>query len=128
MRLCQTMAFATGFPVARSQTIVVSRWLVTPIAAMSAADEPRLAPAPRARSQLRRPDGFRIVLDVAGRRKDLRELLLRHRHDRAVAPEDDRAARGRALIEREDESAHDTSPRSAPAVSPGGDVTGASGG
>ncbi len=33
MRLCQTMAGATGRPVARSQTTVVSRWFVTPMAA-----------------------------------------------------------------------------------------------
>ena len=36
-RLCQTMAFATGVPVCRSHSTVVSRWLVTPMAAMSAA-------------------------------------------------------------------------------------------
>jgi hypothetical protein len=34
MRLCQTIAFVTGFPVSRSQTTVVSRWFVTPIAAI----------------------------------------------------------------------------------------------
>ena len=31
-RHCQTIALYTGRPVARSQTIVVSRWLVMPIA------------------------------------------------------------------------------------------------
>ncbi len=40
MRLCHTMALATGLPVARSHRIVVSRWLVTPMAAMSAAVAP----------------------------------------------------------------------------------------
>ncbi len=34
-RPCQTMARWIGLPVARSQTIVVSRWLVIPIAAIS---------------------------------------------------------------------------------------------
>ena len=34
-RLCQTIALATGFPVFRSQRIVVSRWFVIPIAARS---------------------------------------------------------------------------------------------
>ena len=34
-RHCQTMALQTGFPVAASQTRVVSRWLVMPIAAIS---------------------------------------------------------------------------------------------
>ena len=41
IRLCQTIASATGRPVVRSHTIVVSRWLVTPMAATSDA----LAPA-----------------------------------------------------------------------------------
>ncbi len=36
-RHCQTIAGATGSPVRRSHTIVVSRWLVMPIAATSAA-------------------------------------------------------------------------------------------
>ena len=35
-RHCQTIARWIGLPVARSQTIVVSRWLVIPTAAMSA--------------------------------------------------------------------------------------------
>ena len=34
-RSCQTMARWTAWPVARSHTTVVSRWLVMPIAAMS---------------------------------------------------------------------------------------------
>src|SRR5712664_1132675 len=33
-RHCHTIAGATGFPVLRSQTMVVSRWLVMPIAWM----------------------------------------------------------------------------------------------
>ncbi len=36
-RSCQTMAFWSGAPVARSQTSVVSRWLVMPMAAIPAA-------------------------------------------------------------------------------------------
>lgn len=36
-RSCQTIALCTGSPVARSQTTTVSRWLVTPMAAMSSA-------------------------------------------------------------------------------------------
>ena len=39
-RSCQTMALAIGRPVLRSQTIVVSRWFVIPIAAMAAASSP----------------------------------------------------------------------------------------
>ncbi len=34
-RSCHTIAFATGAPVSRSQTTVVSRWLVMPMAAIS---------------------------------------------------------------------------------------------
>ena len=37
-RHCQTIALYTGRPVSFSQTIVVSRWLVMPTAAMSAAE------------------------------------------------------------------------------------------
>ncbi len=37
-RSCQTMALKIGLPVARSHTMVVSRWLVMPSAAMSAAE------------------------------------------------------------------------------------------
>ena len=47
-RLCQTMALATGRPVWRSQRIVVSRWLVTPMAAMFSAESDALASASRA--------------------------------------------------------------------------------
>ena len=43
-RSCQTMALWIGWPVARSQTIVVSRWLVMPSAAMSLALSAGLAP------------------------------------------------------------------------------------
>ena len=102
-RLCQTMALATGRPVARSQRIVVSRWFVTPMAAMSRGREPgvgdRLARRRRAATTRSPPDRARR----ARRREDLRELLLRRCDRRAVVAEDDRAARGRALVEGEDE-------------------------
>ena len=39
-RHCQTMAWQTGSPVSRSQTMVVSRWFVMPMAAISSADAP----------------------------------------------------------------------------------------
>ena len=41
------MALWIGLPVARSQTIVVSRWLVMPMPAMSFAASPAFAIAPR---------------------------------------------------------------------------------
>ncbi len=79
-RLCQTMALATGRPVARSQRMVVSRWLVTPMAAMSAGRQPgagqRLA-GPRRAATTRSPrDRAR---PVPGRRQNLLELLLGRR-------------------------------------------------
>ena len=43
MRLCQTIAFWTGLPVDLSQTTVVSRWLVMPMAAMSSGEAPASA-------------------------------------------------------------------------------------
>jgi len=47
-RSCQTMALWSGLPVSRSQTTTVSRWLVMPMAATSAAAMPALAIASRA--------------------------------------------------------------------------------
>jgi hypothetical protein len=53
------------------------------------------------RLQLRGPDRLGIVLDVAGPRKDLRELLLCRRDRPARSIEDDGAAGRRALVEGE---------------------------
>ena len=39
-RHCHTMALYTGLPVSRSQTTVVSRWLVMPMLSMSAGPNP----------------------------------------------------------------------------------------
>ena len=78
----QRVADARGAPVlpddgvvdaarrsARSQTIVVSRWLVMPMAATSARPTPRLAPAPRARTpSCDCARSRRVVLDPAGLR------------------------------------------------------------
>ena len=66
-RSCQTMALWIGLPVARSQTIVVSRWLVMPIAATSFAATPALAIAARTVATDGGPDFLRVVLDPAGR-------------------------------------------------------------
>ena len=54
-------------------------------------------------ARLRRPDLAGVVLDPAGLREDLPELLLRDRADRARMIEDEGAGAGGALIEREDE-------------------------
>ncbi len=47
-RSCHTIALCTGLPVLRSQTIVVSRWLVTPTARMSRGAMPARSIASRA--------------------------------------------------------------------------------
>ena len=44
-RHCHTMAFAMGSPVSLSQTTVVSRWFVMPMAAISLALTPSFAMA-----------------------------------------------------------------------------------
>ena len=58
----------SAWPVARSQTTVVSRWLVMPMAAMSCAATPAFCSASR-QVATRRPDILRIVLDPAGGRE-----------------------------------------------------------
>ena len=50
LRHCHTMALQMGRPVVLFQTTVVSRWLVMPMAAISAAVAPMLAMACRATS------------------------------------------------------------------------------
>ena len=105
-RHCQTTASLIGAPVARSQTIVVSRWFVMPIAAMSSAPSRRPRPAPLRGVELRRPDRLRIVRHPAGLRVDLRELERRLRDGRAAVVEEDRARAGGALVERQDVLRH----------------------
>jgi len=62
------MAWWMGWPVARFQTSVVSRWLVMPMARMSLACSRAWASAARAVASW--------VLDPAGLGKDLRQLQL----------------------------------------------------
>ena len=109
-RSCQTIALWIGLPVARSHTSVVSRWLVMPIAAMSAADAPAFAIAARQVADDRAPQILRVVLDPAGRGKMLREFLLRHRHDGKAGVEQYGPRRGRALIDGEDVRGHQFCP------------------
>ena len=59
-------------PVARSQTTVVSRWLVMPMAAMSRGRDVRRGQRLGDDGELGRPDLLRIVLHPAGLREDLR--------------------------------------------------------
>ena len=98
-RSCQTMARCTALPVARSQTTVVSRWLVMPMAAMSFARDVRLVQRLAAGGDGGSPDVLRLMLDPARRGKMLREFLLRHARDRDVGPKHDRARGRGALID-----------------------------
>ena len=84
-RSCHTMALWIGLPVLRSQTSVVSRWLVMPIAATSLGLDARLAQRRAAGGDDRAPDVLRVVLDPAGLRIDLAEFLLRHADDLRAA-------------------------------------------
>src|SRR5581483_675802 len=57
-------------------------------------------------SNLREPDGLGIVLHLPRARIDLLELLLRNRNNSALAPEHDRSAGGRALVEGQNVAFH----------------------
>ena len=74
-RSCHTIAGYTGRVVARSQTTVVSRWFVIPIAARSAA---RIPAAPSVGSGLldARPDLLGVVLDQPRRGEGLPDLAV----------------------------------------------------
>ena len=84
-RSCQTMARPSGSPVARSQTSVVSRWLVMPIAAIAAGREAGPLDRGAADGGGRGPDVVGVVLDPARLREVLRELLLRRGDDAPCA-------------------------------------------
>jgi hypothetical protein len=96
------MALCSGRPVLRSQTSVVSRWLVIPIAAMSSGPRPARSIAERQVPAVVDHRSPGIVLDPARRRIVLRELFLRDRLHLHRGIEDDRAARGRALVDGQD--------------------------
>ena len=102
-RSCQTMAGATGAPVARSHSTVVSRWLVMPMAATSRAPTPALASTSCMTPDCVAQISAGVVLDPAGLRKDLPEFALRDRAHGARVIEEEGARAGRALIERKDE-------------------------
>ena len=73
------MAFASGWPLARSQSTVVSRWFAAiPIAATSRALTRASASTWRAVQELGLPEQLRVVLDPAWLRIVLGVLLPGH--------------------------------------------------
>ena len=100
------MALYQGRPVFGFQTIVVSRWLVTPMAARSVPVE--IGVAQRAGDHLVRARGDlqRIVLDPSGLRQDLLVLELVPRHFRACGIEHHEPRARRALVECSDVTCH----------------------
>ena len=108
---CHTIALYQGWPVFGFQTIVVSRWLVTPIAARSRAVMFALRIARGDHFVGARGDLERIVLDPAGLRQDLRVLELVAGDLVAAVVEHHEAGAGRSLVERADVTGHVTSCR-----------------
>ena len=94
------MALWTGSPVSRFHTMVVSRWLVMPMAATSLGLRAGFEQGLQRHCDLRRRDLLGIVLDPPGLRKDLIEFALRDGADRAFLIEQESARTGCALIER----------------------------
>jgi hypothetical protein len=98
-RSCQTIAWWIGAPLARRHSSVVSRWLVMPSAAMSAAFRAALASASRATASCVSQISLASCSTQPGLRIDLAELALRHRDDASAGMEHDRARARRALVE-----------------------------
>ena len=101
-RSCQTIARATARPLARSQSSVVSRWLVIPIASRSAAPAPASSRAAAAAREHALPDLLRVVLDPAGPRKVLRQLAVAAAGNLQRLVDDEARRARRALVDRED--------------------------
>ena len=105
-RSCQTMARWIGFPVFRFQTTIVSRWLVMPMAAMAAA----LTLAFRARPWQVATTLSQISSGSCstqpGFGKCWRNSFCASADDAHLRVEDDRARRGRALVDGEDVGGH----------------------
>ena len=103
---CQTMALYQGRPVFGFQTTVVSRWLVTPIAARSAAVSRPACQRAGDRLVRARGDLQRIVLDPARPRQNLIvfDLMPGDLLPSSIEHHEPRARR--ALIERADVLSH----------------------
>ena len=105
-RSCQTIAGATGRPVARSHSTVVSRWLVMPTAATSSTVARARASTSAMVAACVAQISSASCSTQPGAREVLGELALRGRDDCAVVVEQDGARTRRALVEGEHESFH----------------------
>ena len=85
----------------RSQTTVVSRWFVMPMAATSEADKFASASTSAATPAWEDHIFFRVVLDPAGLRENLLEFALCDTPDRTAMVEKDGSGAGCALVEGE---------------------------
>ena len=95
-RSCQTIAGATGRPVTRSHSNVVSRWFVIAIVSTPS------SPASPAATRTRLPDLLGIVLDPARPRKVLRQLGVTATVNMQFLVDHEAGRAGRALVDRED--------------------------
>lgn len=101
-RSCQTMARWIAWPVRRSQTRVVSRWLVMPIAAISPARASARASACRQTDSVESQRSSASCSTQPEARIMLREFLLGAGDRLQVLVEQDGARRCRALVDRQD--------------------------
>ena len=98
-RHCHTIARSMAFRVARSQTTVVSRWLVMPIAATSAPVTPAAFSAPVTLASTLAQISRDVVRDPAGLRVVLRELGVGAAQGGAVDRQHERGGAGGALVD-----------------------------
>jgi len=97
-RSCHTIARCNGFPLPRSHTQTVSRWLVMPMAVGTTRDWPS---ASRAASTVRRKMSSAVVLHFTRRRIVLRQLTVAAAEHAPVRPDDQSRGTSRALIQGE---------------------------
>ena len=110
-RSCQTIAGATGVPVARCQRTVVSRWFAIPIACSSDGRTPADCDGVLGGGEHGRPELLRVVLDPPRPRVVLRKLRVAAAARAELVVHDETGGARRPLVDRED---HDASSDSTP--------------
>ena len=101
-RSCQTIARPIGAPLRLSQTSVVSRWFVIPIAASSPAPTPASARAAAAASTTVCQISSGVVLHQPGRREVLAELPVAASERLQRLVQDEARGAGCPLVDREE--------------------------